>query len=233
MANVNEGHRTRLRNRMIKEGLQTFQDHEVLELLLFQYLPRRDTNKLAHDLINKFGSFANVLDASPEQLMSVKGISQTTACNLAMLKEVWQRYRQSAAQKVSLGKLSSIVKYCQKIIADSYVEKLVVVYVDNSTNFILSEEFTSDNTQAVNVDLKKIVTSAVRANAAGIVLFHCHVHGKCEPSEADVDFTEKLFFTLANLNVVLLEHIIFNDHDDYYSFYKENILAEFANKYGK
>lgn len=233
MANVNEGHRNRLRNRMMKEGLQGFQDHEVLELLLFQYLPRRDTNKLAHDLINKFGSFANVLDASPEQLTSVKGISETTACNLAMLKEVWQRYRQSAAQKVSLGKLSSIVRYCQKIISDSYVEKLVVVYVDNATNFLVSEEFSSDSAQAVNVDLKNIVSTAVRANAAGVILFHCHVHGVCEPSDADLEFTEKLFVTLANLNMVLLEHIIFNDRNDYYSFYKENRIAELAHKYGK
>ena len=233
MANVNEGHRNRLRERMMKEGLQGFQDHEVLELLLFQYLPRRDTNKLAHDLINKFGSFANVLDASPAQLMSVNGISEATACNLAVLKEVWQRYRQSSAQKVSLGKLSSIVRYCQKIIFDSYVEKMVVVYVDNATNFILSEEFSSDNTQSVNVDLKKIVTSAVRANAAGVILFHCHVHGLCQPSDADLEFTEKLFVTLANLNIVLLEHIIFNDKEDYYSFYRENHIAQLAQKYGK
>ena len=233
MANVNEGHRNRLRNRMMKEGLQGFQDHEVLEFLLFQYLPRRDTNKLAHDLINKFGSFANVLDASPEQLMTVNGISQITACNLAMLKEVWQRYRQSSAQKVSLGKLSSIVRYCQKIISDSYVEKMVVVYVDNATNFLVSEEFTSDSTQSVNVDLKKIVSSAVRANAAGVILFHCHVHGVCQPSEADLEFTERLFATLVNLNIVLLEHIIFNDQESYYSFYKENIIAELTNKYAK
>lgn len=232
MDNVNEGHRSRLRNRMMKEGLSGFQDHEVLELLLFQYLPRRDTNKLAHDLINKFGSFANVLDASPEQLMSVKGISQTTACNLAMLKEVWQRYRQSAAQKLSLSKLSSIVKYSQKIIADSYVEKVVVVYVDNATNFLLSEEFSSDSAQSASVDLKKIISTAVRANAAGVILFHCHVHGVCKPSRDDLEFTEKLFFTLANLNIVLLEHIIFNDSGDYYSFYKENIIAELSKKYG-
>ena len=125
------------------------------------------------------------------------------------------------------------MRYCQKIIADSYVEKLVVVYVDNSTNFLVSEEYVSDNTQSISVDLKNIVSSAVRANAAGVILFHCHVHGVCQPSEADLAFTEKLFDTLANLNIVLLEHIIFNNHDDYYSFYKENHLTEFANNYNK
>ena len=109
MANVNQGHRERLRQRMMKEGLQSFQDHEVLELLLFQYLPRKDTNKIAHDLLNKFGSFANVLNASPQQLQQVKGISQVTACNIALLKEVFLRYRASDAVKMSLAGIACVI----------------------------------------------------------------------------------------------------------------------------
>lgn len=231
MSNVNEGHRARLRERMKNEGLHGFQDHEVLELLLFQYIPRKDTNKLAHSLLNKFGSFANVLDASPQQLMTVKGISETTACNIAVLKEVWQRYSRSSAEKISLAGLSSIVKYSQKIIADSYTEKLVAVFVDGSTNFIVSEEYYSDSIQEVKVNLKSLVTAAVTANAAGVILFHCHVDGPCIPSEADKVFTEKLYVTLANINIVLLEHIIFNKSQDYYSFYKERDLEEYRQRY--
>lgn len=231
MENVNKGHRARLRARMQTEGLHGFQDHEVLELLLFQYLPRKDTNKLAHTLLDKFGSFANVLDASPQQLMTVKGISEATACNIAVLKEVWQRYSQSAAQKMSLAGLSSIIKYSQSIIADSYVEKLVAVFVDNSTNFIAREEYCSDSTQEVKVNLKEVVSAAVNANAAGVILFHCHVNGECIPSAADRIFTEKLYVTLANLNVVLLEHIIFNNKQDYYSFFKERDLEEYRQRY--
>lgn len=231
MSNVNEGHRARLRERMKNEGLHGFQDHEVLELLLFQYIPRKDTNRLAHALLNKFGSFANVLDASPQQLMTVKGISETTACNIAVLKEVWQRYSRSSAEKISLAGLSSIVKYSQKIIADSYTEKLVAVFVDGSTNFIVSEEYYSDSIQEVKVNLKSLVTAAVTANAAGVILFHCHVDGPCIPSEADKVFTEKLYVTLANINIVLLEHIIFNKSQDYYSFYKERDLEEYRQRY--
>lgn len=231
MSNVNEGHRARLRERMKTEGLHGFQDHEVLELLLFQYIPRKDTNKLAHSLLNKFGSFANVLDASPQQLMTVNGISETTACNLAVLKEVWQRYNKSAAEKISLAGLGSIVKYSQRIMSESYVEKMVVVYVDASTNFIVSEEFNSESTQTVKINLKKIVSSAVTANAAGVILFHCHVNGPCFPSDADKDLTEKLYTTLANLNIVLLEHMIFNKEQEYYSFFKERDLEEYRQRY--
>ena len=231
MANVNEGHRARLRRRMMTEGLHGFQDHEILELLLFQSLPRKDTNKIAHDLLNKFGSLSNVLDASPEQLQTVKGISEVAACNLAVLKEVWLRYKTSASQKRQLSKLSSIVQYAKELVAESYVEKLVVVFLDNATNFLVSEVFTSDDTQEVHVDLKKLVASAVRSNAAGAMLFHCHVKGECQPSSADVSFTEKLYVTFANINIMLLEHIIFNDTDEYYSFYKEGKMAEIAERY--
>ncbi len=186
MANVNEGHRSRLRSRMMKEGLDGFQDHEVLEMLLFQYLPRKDTNKLAHSLINRFGSFANVLDASAQQLMTVKGVSEVTACNIALLKEVWLRYRRSAAQKMSLAGLSSIIQYSRQLISESYTERLVVVYVDVATNFLVKEEFVSDSTVSLNLDIRKIVTSAVNANASGVILFHCHVKGTCQPSPEDL-----------------------------------------------
>lgn len=231
MQNPNEGHRARLRERMMREGLQGFQDHEVLELLLFQSIPRRDTNKIAHDLIYKFGSFANVLDASPQQLMMVDGVSEITACNISMLKEVWQRYKKSSINKIRLNGMASIVKYSQLLIADNYYEKVVAVYVDNSTTYIAQEEFSSDDKQFVHVDLKKILASAMRLNAAGVLLFHCHVRGNCSPSEQDIAFTEKLYFALASLNIMLLEHIIFNASGEYYSFFREKHMQEMAEKY--
>lgn len=231
MPNINEGHRARMRQRMIKEGLQGFQDHEILELLLFQYIPRKDTNKLAHRLLNKFGSLANVLDASPQQLQTVEGISEVTACNIAMLKELWQRYKASSMQKKSMSKLSSIIFYAQELVAESYMEKLVVVYVDNATNFLSSEVFQSGSSQEVHVDVKKLISSAVASNAAGVILFHCHVNGVCQPSAADMNFTEKMYVTLMNLNIVLLEHLIFNSNEDYFSFYQSGKMDEIAYKY--
>ena len=233
MTNVNEGHRSRMRQRMMKEGLQGFQDHEVLEFLLYGSLPRQDTNKIAHDLINKFGSFNNVLDAAPEQLMKVKGVSKVTACNIAILKEVLQRYLVSASQKRPLTSIGEIIKYSQDIMAHTYEEKLVVAYLDNSNNLIVSEEYTSRNTQRVDVDLKQLVASALTTRAAGVILFHCHVDGVCKPSADDFTFTQRVFTTLANMHIVLLEHIIFNNSGQYYSFFKEKDLDRMALEYNK
>ena len=231
MAHENDGHRSRLRKRMMKEGLSNFQDHEVLEMLLFQYLPYRDTNKIAHNLLAKFGTFAGILNATPEQLMTVKGISEVTACNLAVLKEVWLRYKRSEAQKISLAGAQSIIKYAETLIAESYTERLVAVYVDNATKFIYQDEFTSDSTRQLAIDSKTIVASAMRVGAAGVMLFHCHVDGECNPSVEDFRFTEKLLFALASINVVLLEHIIFNHNGDNYSFFRSGDMEKLQQKY--
>ncbi len=233
MAKENEGHRSRLRERMMKEGLSAFQDHEVLELLLFQYLPRKDTNKLAHVLLEKFGSFAGVLDASPEQLMMVTGVSEVTACNLAMLKEVWLRYKRSDAERISLNGIASIVSYAKALVAESYSERLVAVYVDNAAKYLFRDVFTSDSKQRVVIDIKQIVSSAMRTGAAGVILFHCHIKGACVPSDEDFHFTEKLTFALASINIVLLEHIIFNDRNDYYSFFLHGDIERIQNNYKK
>ena len=231
MAHENNGHRARLRERMMKEGLNGFQDHEVLELLLFQYLPYKDTNKIAHNLPNKFGGFAGVLDADPAQLMTVDGVSEVTACNLSVLKEVFARYRRCSAKKINLCDMNSIINYARTVLKETSSERLVAVYVDHATNFKHSEEFTSGKVDKVNVDTKQIVSTALRINAGGVILFHCHVNGVCTPSVADKEFTKQLFVALAAVDVVLLEHIIFNSTDEYFSFYKEGLIRELSTKY--
>lgn len=231
MAHENDGHRARLRKRMMQEGLENFQDHEVLELLLFQFLPYKDTNKIAHTLLNEFGGFCGVLDASPQQLMTVSGISEVTACNIAVLKEVFARYRRSDAEKVKFTSIDAIAQYAKTLVGNARCEKLIVAYFDHATSFKHSEEYSSGKLDRVHVDVKQIVVTAMRVNAAGVALFHSHVDGVCEPSEADVDFTKQLLVALAAIDVALIEHIIFNGTQDYFSFYKSGLLNDIASKY--
>ena len=231
MAHENDGHRTRLRERMMKEGASGFQDHEVLELLLFGSVPRKDTNKLAHNLLSAFGGFAGVLNASPQQLISVKGVSTVTACNLAIIKEVFYRYRKDEQAKTKLNGLASIIKYVQSTIYESFYERMVVVYMDNNTSYIMQEEFTSDSANEVRVDTKRIVGTAMRLNAAGVALFHCHNNAPCTPSKEDRQLTEKLYFALSTMNIALLEHMIFNSNREYFSFHTEGIMQQLADKY--
>lgn len=232
MAHVNDGHRQRLRERMLKDGLEGFKDHELLELLLFQSVPRKDTNKLAHTLLASFGSLYNVLNAQPDELMLVKGVSQVTACNLSMLKEVWRRYKRGEKDKLDLSNVEDILKFAKLMVAESYAERVVVVYVDRGTKFLFSEEYAADtDTQIVHLDVKKIVSGAVRLKAGGIMLFHCHTEGDCTPSKSDVRFTQKLIYALSGLEIVLLEHLIFAPEGEYYSFYQEGDLDRIVNEY--
>ncbi|MCH5156563.1 MAG: RadC family protein [Clostridiales bacterium] len=233
MAHENDGHRTRLRERFIKEGASNFQDHEVLEMFLYGCVARKDTNKLAHNLLAKFGGFSGVFNASPEQLLEVKGVSTVTACNIALLKEIFYRYKKDEQDKSNIQGLATIIRYVQSTISASVYEKMVVVYVDASTRYILQEEFTSDNTDQVNVDYKKIVATAMRLNASGVVLFHCHVNAPCNPSAEDIMYTEKLYYALASINIALLEHIIFNNRGEYFSFHKEGIIAQLIKKFNQ
>ena len=233
MAHENDGHRARLRQRMMKEGASGFQDHEVLEMLLFGPIPRKDTNKLAHNLISQFGGFSGVFNASAEQLKLVKGVSDVTACHLAIIKEAFYRYRVDEHKKVQISGLSSIIQYVFATISESVYERLVVVYVDGATNYIMQEEFTSDSTHHVSVNTKSIVTTAMRLNAHGVVLFHCHSSAPCEPSNEDVNFTETLFFALAALDIAVLDHLIFNRQGNYYSFHSHGIMDKMTEKYNK
>ncbi len=231
MDNVNKGHRKRCRERIFEEGLHSCQDHEILEMLLFMFIRRRDTNKLAHTLIDKFGNIAGVLDAEPKKLMTVQGVSETTACNLCLIKEVMQRYRKDKAGDISLDGIGNIIRFSQMLLAESYVEKLVVAYVDSSASLIFREDFCSDSVNKVYVDVRRVLATATRCNAAGVILFHCHVDGVCAPSEDDYLFTEKLYFVLASMDVMLLEHIIFNRHGEFHSFHNERELHSIARKY--
>lgn len=233
MSQHNDGHRERLRQRMLKEGLKSFQDHEVLELLLFQSIPRKDTNKLAHALLDKFGSIYNILNAPPEQLMTVDGISQVTACNLSMLKEVLQRYIHGQIGRKKFVGVNSIIEFARMLISNAYVEQLVVVYVDNTTTHLHHEIFSSNSTERVNVDIKKIAATAMRVGATGVVLAHCHPNGELGASDADVKFTRNLFFALGSLDVLILDHIIFNGSNDYFSMYNEGIMKQIQSYYCK
>lgn len=231
MDNVNSGHRKRLRVRMMKEGLEGFQEHEILEMLLYSYIPRQDTNKLAHRLIDKYGSLFGVLEADPQKLAAEKGMSETIACSLGLIKQIVQWYIKKSAETIRLNSVGEIIRYTQVLLSESYVEKFVVVYVDSGSKLIMRDDFCSNRNDKVFVDTRQVITNAARCNAAGVILFHCHVDGACKPSNDDLLFTKKLYFALASMDVMLLDHIVFNRYNEFHSFYSEDELQAIAKQY--
>lgn len=231
MSNENKGHRERMRARMIKEGLSSFQDHEILEMFLYPHVKYKDTNKIAHNLLANFGSLAGVLNASPQKLMMVKGVGEVLACDIALQKEILLRYKRSEAEGMHLKGINSIVEYARKLLVNCYNEHLLIVYVDAGTNFLLCDEYDSNSTEYVRVQVKDIISTAIRINASGVLMFHTHVKGNCEPSEADLRLTERLFVALMSVNLVLLEHMILNDRNEFFSFHQAGLMDNLETKY--
>lgn len=224
--NPNAGHRERLRQRYLKHGLDGFEEHEVLELLLFQFLPYKDTNKIAHRLIDRFGSLANVLDAEYDSLVEVDGISHVTAVNLSIYKSILTRYTKGKADGRSLAKLSDIIDYSKEILQESSYERLVAVFTDNRTTVIAKSEYTTNDKSVIKVDVKRIVKDAMAHNSAGVILIHCHIKGESKPSKADIAFTDKLKTVLSGIDIVLLEHLIYNEKGELFSFVKNGLLDD-------
>lgn len=224
--NPNAGHRERLRQRFLKHGLDGFEEHEVLELLLFQFLPYKDTNKIAHRLIDRFGSLANVLDAEYDSLVEIDGISHVTAVNLAIYKHILSRYTKGKADGRSIARLSDLIDYSKEILQESSYERLVAVFTDSRTHVINKAEYTSNDKSAIQIDIRRIVKEAMANNAAGVVIIHCHVKGESKPSQNDITYTNTLKQVLSGIGMVLLEHLIYNEKGELFSFIKNGLLGE-------
>ena len=226
MNNLHKGHRERLRKRYLDSGLDSFADHEVLELLLFQYLPYRDPNEIAHELINKFGSLANVLDATAEQLMTVKGISQVTATNLSLLKQVYYRCQRNHLEDKRVNKLSDVMHYAFSLLTAGDFERSLVIYMDASGKVVNKKMYCSQDNTGVNISVKDIVADALTLSASTVMVCHGHVKSNVIASKADIDFTNNLQGTLSGVGIKLLDHAIFNVNGDVFSFREHNLLLQ-------
>ena len=226
MNHPHKGHRERLRKRYLDNGLDSLADHEVLELLLFQFLPYRDTNEIAHALIDKFGNLANVLDATADQLMTVKGISQVTATNLSLLKQVFYRCQRSFVEAKSFANLTDVLGYAYGLLTAGDFERSLVIFLDAAGKVVNKKSICSQDDMSVNLSVKSIVADALNFSASSVVLCHGHVKAVSKPSQADIAFTHKLQTTLLGIGVNLVDHAIFNINGEIFSFRGHKLLLE-------
>lgn len=214
---LHAGHRDRLRRRFLREGLEQFEPHNVLELLLFYAIPRQDTNELAHRLINSFGSLSAVFDAPVEELIQVDGVGQNTALLIKLVTAVNRRYLED---RITAGVEAISSKQCGELMVSKFngvtVERLVLFCMDNKCR-VRHTEIISEGTQTmVDINRRRIVETALRQNASCVVLGHNHPNGLPVPSKADVDATYSLVQFLEIMDIKLYDHIIVAD-GEYFS----------------
>lgn len=212
---VHDGHRERLRSRFVKSGLAGFEEHTALELLLFYARPRCDTNRIAHALIKRFGSFAGVLDAPLEELATVEGVGEHAAVLLKMIPQLGAFYLNSrAAPGVILNSTEKAGTFFIPLFFGKKTEEFYLVALDDKRK-VLRHVCLSDKgiVNAVAISVKQIVTEAVNANATGVILAHNHPGGVALPSASDKNVTRHAQHALQLINVQLVDHIIVADGD--------------------
>lgn len=208
------GHRQRLKERFKKEGLSNFEVHNAMELLLFYSVPYKDTNDIAHLLIDRFGSLRNVIDAPYEELIKVKGVGENSALLIKLIKDILNLSIKDYNKNVLCLSDTWISKiYCQRLLMGKTVEEVHVICLDNSNNVLHHEEVASGTVNRTNVDLRLIIETALRHNSASIIVAHNHPRGSTQPSVDDVEFTANLKSLLFTLGIHLEDHIIVGEKD--------------------
>ncbi len=211
---VHKGHRERLKRRFLEGGLDDFTDIQVLELLLFYAIPQRDTNPIAHDLLDHFGSLSNVLDASAEELKKVKGISDHAATLLSLVTHLSRYYQVDAAQRVEcLTTLDACGAYLVPRFFGRTVETVFLLCLDAKCKVICCKEVGEGSVNSANISVRKIVETALSSNATTVVLAHNHPSGIALPSEEDISTTRRVAAALKAVEVHLADHIVVAEGD--------------------
>ena len=217
MKNIHEGHRKRMKERFIKSGLDDFAPHNVLEFLLFYSIPRGDTNPIAHRLIDAFGSLSGVFDATPEELMKVSGVGESTAILISMIPQMARKYLEDKADTVNVvGGCGDIGAYLLPKFVGRTNEALMMVSIDNKNKVISCSVVAEGTVDSAKVSRRKVMEEAMKVKATRVILAHNHPRGVAVPSAEDVAMTREIGRLFAQVGIELVDHIIIAD-DDYVS----------------
>lgn len=212
--NLHEGHRERMKERFLSTGTDSMQPHELLELLLFLAIPRGNTNEIGHELIERFGSFAQVLDAPYHELLKVKGISHHSASTIKCIPGLAEAYAMSKqADSRVFSNPETIGNYFVSRFLSATVEMVYLLLLDSSLQYIACELIAKGSVASSTVQIRTIVDLVVRYNACAVVLAHNHPRGLVTPSPADITATYKVCAAMKVLEIRFVDHIIVAQND--------------------
>lgn len=216
MANpsVHKGHRERLKARFLETGLDTFTDIQALELLLFYAIPQRDTNPIAHALLDRFGSLSQALEADLEELKKVPGVSDHTATLLLLVTELARFYQVDCTQRTEiLTSLDACGAYLVPRFFGRKLETVFLLCLDAKCKVLCCREIGEGSVNAASISVRKVVETALSANATTVVLAHNHPSGVALPSADDVQTTRRIAAALSAVDVKLIDHIVVAEGD--------------------
>ena len=228
------GHRKRLRERFNKTGLTSFQDYEVVELLLALAIPRKDVKLPAKEAIKRFGSFRGVLDAPIEELKKIPGIGEVAPLAIRFIREAATLYLQPRSQAdltlkrtepetISLEDPKVLFNYCKAALGAHPNEIFKVIYLDSHYRTIDLETLTEGTIDRATIYPRKVIESALKKKASILVFAHNHPEGDTTPSDHDKTLTRALVLAAKTLNITVFDHIIVSK-DGAFSFRAQGLL---------
>lgn len=212
--NIHENHRERMRERYMANGTDGMEVHEVLELMLYYTIPRSDTNPIAHNLIDTFGSFSGVLEASVDDLAAVNGIGNKAAIFLKLFNDVHRVYETDKVKNTKhLKSLEDIGQFLMPRFLGRRNEIVLLLCLDSKNEIICSHIMFEGSVNSAAFDIRQLVGTAIRTNAASIVIAHNHPGGLAIPSLKDIQTTRRIMNILNQLGIQLTDHLIYAGND--------------------
>ncbi len=203
------GHRDRLRARFLEAGSDAVADYELLELLLFRAIPRRDVKPLAKTLIEKFGSFAEVIGAPPQRLAEVGGLSDAAITEIKLVQAAANRLTRELVQgRPVLSSWSGVLDYCRSAMAFADKEQFRVLFLDKRNQLIADELQQTGTVDHTPVYPREVVKRALELSATAIILVHNHPSGDPTPSRADIQMTQAIVAVAQPLGISVHDHLI-------------------------
>lgn len=211
---IHDGHRDKMRQRFLNGGLESFADHEALELLLFYAIPRRDTNETAHLLMERYGSLSAVLAAPAEDLEKVPGVGRNAAVLLRLVPQLYRKARLAeAGREVILDSSEKAGTYLLECFAGEKNEVIYQLCLDRKAKLLACKRLTEGGVASADLNIRQLVSNALLTNASAVILSHNHPSGIALPSHDDYATTERARQVLSSIGVALADHIIVADGD--------------------
>ena len=222
--NPHKGHRERVKKRYMNEGLANFEDHQILELLLFYAYKQIDTNEIAHKMIKTFGSLHNLFDSHPKEIAKRCKVSENVAVLVSLIPHLSRRYEISKwDKKAVIGDSKSAGKYCVNLFIGHNYECFYMVFLNTQREILHTELVHEGTIDAAPIYTRVIIEKALTHNAASVVIAHNHPSGKLAPSPSDLEITRKIVKALDNIDIDVIDHVIVGGQK-YYSFAEQGVL---------
>lgn len=222
--NLHEGHRERVREKYINSGnLDYLKEHEVLEFLLFYCYPRKDTNLIAHKMIKEFGSFSQLVDATPMEILKRCNVSERVAVLVSLVPHLSKAYLTGKYNsKEPMGNSKLVGEYCISLFINIRYECFYIICMDTGRRLLRAELVHEGGLDSSAVYPRVIVEAALKNRAACVVLAHNHPGGTFMPSKSDMEVTKRLKAALETVDIGLVDHVIVADNK-YYSFIEQKL----------